>query len=102
MNPGLRRTLPPMEGMAIEEEVPMDTPLELPVEEILEDPLDDTGQYAIPPEAVSYRDGTQICGNCEYMGADGMCEPLQIDVGPSDGCNLFKQGDAGGEFAEPV
>lgn len=99
MNPGFRRTLPPTDEipMPVEEE----SPLELPLEEALEG--ESMGQVPIPPEAVSYRDGTQICGNCEYMGADGMCEPLQIDVGPSDGCNLFKQGDNdGGEFAESL
>lgn len=98
MNPGFRRTLPSVD------EAPIEAPLELPIEEALELPDDEpSGQYQIPPEAVSFRDGMQICGNCEYMGADGMCEPLQIDVSPSDGCNLFKQGGAGEEdLAQPI
>lgn len=76
MNPGMQ--LPPKAGVI--DEI---TEVEAPEVEIAE------GDVTIAPEAVSYRDEQQVCGNCRYMQESGECTPLRMVVGPQDGCNLF-------------
>lgn len=75
--------LPPKAGMVpeVEEEI---VEGEMPVEA-------EATPVTIAPEAVCYRDGQQVCGNCTYMGETGECSALKIQVSPGDGCNLFQE-----------
>ncbi len=54
-----------------------------------------TGELHIAPEAVSYRDSSQKCSACEYMGQDGTCRQLKTQVEPEASCNLFEGNEAG-------
>jgi len=56
------------------------------------------GEGGIPPEAVCYRGPEKQCQSCEYMGDDGMCSKLMIQVEPEAGCNLHEA--KGGEPEE--
>ncbi len=62
---------------------------------IEEEIVEQAGGFTVPPDAVSYHTGEENCGACEYMGPDGMCQPLQIQVGPQDHCNLFEMRESG-------
>lgn len=65
-------------------------------EEIIEAaPEVEAEMNAIPPDAVCYHTGEENCGACEYMGPDGTCVYLQIQVGPQDHCNLFEMREDG-------
>ncbi len=77
---------------------------ELPPEEpvIEEDIVDQSGGFTVPPDAVSYHTGEENCGACEYMGPDGTCGPLQIQVSPADHCNLFEMREGGTGEEMPV
>lgn len=56
----------------------------------------------ITPESVNYHDDEQACHLCSYMGDDGICAVLQIQVSPPGSCNAFKAGpQEGTEGAGP-
>jgi hypothetical protein len=44
----------------------------------------------VRPEAVSFRTPEEVCGNCEYHGADDVCAVLKMEVDPQAGCNAFE------------
>lgn len=90
MNPaakglGMTMALPPQIGMAAEESMENEA-METPEHEEME-----TAAVHITPEAVSYRDAQQVCSTCRYMEESGECQPLNMIVGPGDGCNLHKE-----------
>jgi hypothetical protein len=60
-----------------------------PVEESAEEEAAE-GESGIPPEAVCYRGAEKQCQSCEYMGEDGMCSKLMMQVEPEAGCNLHE------------
>ena len=47
------------------------------------------GDTMVTPAAVAYRTGDETCGNCRYMGPDGLCDVLHINVAPPDSCMAF-------------
>src|ERR1700736_6586491 len=62
-----------------------------------DDGSDDEAGEGIPPEAVSFRDGSKKCSSCEY-NEGGNCSKLKMPVQPDDGCNLHEaKGGEGGE-----
>lgn len=67
-----------------------------PQEEMVEAaPAVEAEMNAIPPDAVCYHSGEENCGNCEYMGPDGTCVYLQIQVDPQAHCNLWEMREGG-------
>jgi hypothetical protein len=62
----------------------------------------DVDQTQVPPapEAVNYHDDLHRCDMCEYMGADGNCAVLQMQVQPEGACNAFSAQEQG-EGAAP-
>jgi len=67
-----------------------------PQEEMVEAaPAVEAEMNAIPPDAVCYHSGEENCGNCEYMGPDGTCVYLQIQVDQQAHCNLWEMREGG-------
>ncbi len=61
---------------------------------------DDMGDgVKIDPSAVHYHPDPQSCGTCEYMGEDGQCAILKIQVTPEGACSAY-EGKEGGEGEE--
>ena len=69
-------------------------------------PPPDQGSGQMPvisPEAVGYTDTQKICGpvesiqwpGCKYMGSDGQCAVLQMQVSPTGGCQAGIPVDGG-------
>lgn len=50
----------------------------------------------IKPEAVAYHDDPHACQLCQYMGPDGNCAVLQMQVSPDGGCTAFEAGSGSG------
>lgn len=59
-------------------------------------PMGGPTSVVISPESVNYHDEEQACHLCSYMGGDGTCAVLQIQVSPGGACNAFKAGSAEG------
>lgn len=57
----------------------------------------DGGAPTITPEAVSFRTEHEICQNCSYMGQDGNCAVLKMQVTPNEGCSAFLDNGAGAD-----
>ncbi len=55
----------------------------------------------IRPESVAYHDELHTCETCQYMGQDGNCAVLQMQVSPQGGCNAFEAGAGGEQEQEP-
>lgn len=50
---------------------------------------------AIKPESVHYHDDLQQCSGCQFMGPDGQCSVLQMQVSPTGGCSAYEAGGGG-------
>lgn len=59
---------------------------------------DDQGAGQTKPEWVDYSTDASNCKNCEYMGDDGNCQVLNIQVGPEDHCKAFSPKGQGSEY----